>query len=102
MAIAKRFGNFQPFIRTLSLDEQGRNGATEVGLVTYNDDTYEVSSVTVGARADHLTNAIKRMGGEDITGIKVSEAMATDTELLRDKPETSAVKSDGEDALEAA
>jgi hypothetical protein len=102
MAIAKRFGNIQPFFRTRSLDEQDRNGATEVGLVTYSDDTYEVTSLTVGARADHMTNALERLGGVKVTGIKVSEAMASDAELLRDKPEASADKSDSTTATEAA
>ena len=102
MAIAKRFGNIQPFIRTRSLDEEGRNGATEVGLVTYNNDTYEVSSLTVGARADHLSNALERMGGVEVTGTKVSEAMASDAELLRDKPEASADKSDNAKVTDAA
>lgn len=108
MAIAKRIGNIQPFIRTRSLDEENRNGATEVGVVTYRDvdglDTqaYQVTSMTVGARADHLTDALGSLTGSETINLTVDAPLSTDKELLRDKPEASADKSGNGKATEVA
>lgn len=103
MAFAYRIGDFSPFARTLSLDEDDRNGALEVGFVTYHnvddikEETYKVTSMTVGARADHLTDLATELTGKDVIHLTVDAPLATDKELLRE-PKADADKSGNKQA----
>ena len=83
----KRFGNFQPFVRTQRGDD-GRYAGAQAGFITYDGDTdtrYQVSYVETGARCDHGSEFFSNMSDNDYQHLTVDAPLASDKELLRDK-----------------
>jgi len=83
----KRFGNFQPFVRTQQGDD-GRYLGAQAGFITYDGDTdtqYQSSYVEVGARSDHANEFGTGWTGSDYEHLRVDAPISSDTELLRDK-----------------
>jgi len=58
VSLGIRFRNVQPFSR-LSTTSDGRQSTSDFGFVTYNDDgRYQISSLRIGHRCDHLYDAL--------------------------------------------
>ena len=83
----KRFGNFQPFVRTQQGDD-GRYLGAQLGFITYDGDTderYQVSYVETGARSDHANEFGTGWTGSVYEHLDVDAPIDSDAELLRDK-----------------
>ena len=91
---ATRLGNFQLFGRGVKPNERSANA--EIGIVTYDDDGhYEITSYTLGFRADHLGNAVARALGDDQPCESIDSPLAGDSELLLDNNTRYAFRRDG-------
>jgi hypothetical protein len=83
-------GNFQPFARATQRDEDTYIG-TQVGFVTYgSDDTYQVSYIELGARCDHIYDAM----GNQSDRRKTTDVASFDDDLMRPDPIKEAVVAD--------
>ena len=88
--LAKRYGNFQPFVGVESTDED-RTWTGRIGFVTYQQhedapETYQVTSINYGARADHLATMIADACGDEYPQCSVDSPVGQDAQLLR-KPD---------------
>ena len=89
MALTQRFGNFQPFVRTTSRNDD-RLGGLESGFVTYdksdslNEETYKVSSFEVAGRSDHLAAPVTQLVGGTYTQLSTSAPLDGDADLMRE------------------
>ena len=93
MALARRFGNAEPFIRTTDR-ANGRMGGIETGFVTYQQrdvdgesvETYRVSSFEMAGRSDHLAVPIQAIFGLDEELATTSSPLTGDADLMREAP----------------
>ena len=91
-----RLGDFSGFGRGTWANS--RSLTAEIGIVTYNDDDeYEVSSYTIGARCDHATNALLSVLGDKSPRESVNQPLDNDSEILIDKDTRTIYREDGVD-----
>jgi len=84
---ASRFNTVQPFVRVTERDDS-RHFGLAIGIVTYgDDDTYKVSYLELGARCDHI-------GADSKSGIKMTDRLDYDDDLMRPDPVKEAVVAD--------
>ena len=100
MALAKRFGNFQPFVRTKAYNDN-RNGNIEIGVVTYsidenNQEAYQVSSAEIGGRSDHISDVLQSLTGNEPDKLSTASSLKGDAELMRKATEPKSAKSASE------
>lgn len=100
MAFAKRYGSFQPFVRHKTPND-GRNGSIEAGFVTYasdddNQETYQVSSVEVGGRSDHIADALQSLSGIEPEVLSSASPLDSDADLIRKASNSKSDKSASE------
>jgi len=92
MAFSPRFGDISPFIRPVDRDDD-RYGGIQFGFVTYHrlaDDqpeTYKVTLSEFGGRSDHLAEPLMAACGAPIDALSVDAPLASDAELLRERPQ---------------
>ncbi len=94
MALARRFGNAEPFIRTTDR-ANGRMGGVETGLVTYQQrdvdgesvETYRVSSFEMAGRSDHLAVPVQAIFGLDEELANTALPLDGDADLMRSPAE---------------
>ena len=83
-------GNIQPFARATER-EDGSYIGSQLGIVSYgSDDTYQVSYFELGARGDHLYDAL----GPKDKSRKVTDVATYDDDLMRPDPVKEAILAD--------
>ena len=94
MALTKRFGNIQPFIQQAGAT---REVGLSLGVVTYQDnlegvEEYNVTSLTIAGRSDHLMESINAFRDVDTEVLTSASPLECDKPFLRAKPEAKTTK----------
>lgn len=86
MALTTRFGNFQPFLRGNSREDE-RYGGVQAGFVTYHgeadDETYLVSYAEVGGRSDHISKPLGDVLNASIDDLSTASPLSADADLIQ-------------------
>ncbi len=111
MALTRRFGDFQPFLRSTERAD-ARMGGLEAGFLTYSKadeldtETYQVSSFELAGRSDHLADPLCAVFNVDQEALTTTAPLESDADLMRepqvkDEPKSKATPA-AADSTEAA
>ena len=88
MSLTRRVGNFQPFLRSNSREDNRYQGL-QAGFVTYeqassgDDDAYQISYLELGGRSDHLHDAFTVAVDADASPLQTPAPLVDDAALIR-------------------